>query len=320
MTSPPITRSRLPWALRPILPIGGPGRKSTAMAIARAGFRPARPATVRPGAAIPRPVIRLCALNTPCTSSSSSMPTAPRYAMQRMSTAPVLAATTRASCTRSPRALVTRTCAMWPRTFRECADMRLLTALVSVAALALGACSKAPEPASVATPPAATVTAPPVAAPAATEPAPVAAAKPAASAPVEESKLERVAPLPAAGQLPAGKCVAGVNYRPLVPAQPTDAAPGKVEVVEVFWYGCSHCYALDPFIESWRKTKPAYIEFKRVPVTWQAVHQSHAKLFYTLEALGKEEALHSAVFAEMHDNKNYMYMQGDDKETLSAQV
>ncbi len=125
-----------------------------------------------------------------------------------------------------------------------------------------------------------------------------------------------MAALPAAGQLPAGKWVAGVNYRPLVPAQPTDAAPGKVEVVEVFWYGCPHCYALDPYIESWRKTKPAYVEFKRVPVTWQAVHQSHAKLFYTLEALGKEEALHTAVFAEMHDKKNYMFMQGDEKETL----
>ncbi len=132
--------------------------------------------------------------------------------------------------------------------------------------------------------------------------------------------MEKVAALPAAGQLPAGKLVAGVNYRPLVPAQPTDAAPGKIEVVEVFWYGCPHCYALDPYIESWRKTKPAYVEFKRVPVTWQAVHQSHAKLFYTLEALGKEEALHTAVFAEMHDKKNYMFMPGDEKETLSAQV
>jgi thiol:disulfide interchange protein DsbA len=149
---------------------------------------------------------------------------------------------------------------------------------------------------------------------------PIPTAKPAASAPVEESKLERAAPLPVAGQLPSGKWVAGVNYRPLVPAQPTDAAPGKVEVVEVFWYGCPHCYALDPFIESWRKTKAPYIDFKRVPVTWQAVHQSHAKLFYTLEALGKEEALHSAVFSEMHDKKNYMFMQGDEKETLNAQV
>jgi protein dithiol oxidoreductase (disulfide-forming) len=200
--------------------------------------------------------------------------------------------------------------------------MKLLTALVSVSLLMFAACSKAPEPAPVTTapPPAAAVTPPPAAAPEPAAPEPAAAAKPAAAAPVEESKLEKVSALPAAGQLPAGKWVAGVNYRPLVPAQPTDAAPGKVEVVEVFWYGCPHCYALDPYIESWRKTKPAYVEFKRVHVTWQAVHQSHAKLFYTLEALGKEEALHSAVFAEMHDKKNYMFMPGDPKETLNAQM
>jgi len=110
------------------------------------------------------------------------------------------------------------------------------------------------------------------------------------------------------------------EYKLITPPQATNVKPGKVEVVEVFWYGCPHCYALDPYIESWRKTKPAYIEFRRVPVTWQPVHQSHAKLFYTFEALGKEDAVHNAVFAEMHDKKNYMYMQGDDKETLAAQI
>ena len=203
--------------------------------------------------------------------------------------------------------------------------MKKLRAFVSITAMVLAACSHPASPSNAPKPAPAATTAPPAAAPTPTAPVaaaptPPPAAKPAASAPVEESKLERVSALPAAGQLPAGKWVAGVNYRPLVPAQPTDAAPGKVEVVEVFWYGCPHCYALDPYIESWRKTKPTYIEFKRVPVTWQAVHQSHAKLFYTLEALGKEEAVHSAVFAEMNDRKNFMYMQGDEHETFSVQV
>ena len=189
------------------------------------------------------------------------------------------------------------------------------TMLALLAACSGPASSPAPDatPPPTATAPAAPVDSPPAAA------TPPPAAK-AAAAPAEESKLEKVATLPPAGQLPAGKWVAGVNYRPLVPAQPTDAPPGKVEVVEVFWYGCPHCYALDPYIESWRKTKPAYIEFRRVPVTWQPVHQSHAKLFYTFEALGKEEALHNAVFAEMHDKKNYMYLQGDAKETLASQL
>ena len=78
---------------------------------------------------------------------------------------------------------------------------------------------------------------------------------------------------------------------PLVPAQPTNVAPGKVEVVEVFWYGCPHCYALEPFIQSWLKNKPAYIEFVRVPVMWGPVHRAHAKLFYTLRALNARTSI-----------------------------
>lgn len=196
--------------------------------------------------------------------------------------------------------------------------------LAALALLVVSACGKPPVPPSP--PPQAPAPAAP-AAPAASAPpaaAPAAAATPApktdTGAKADESKLERVSPLAPAGQLPAGKWVAGVNYRPLVPAQPTDAPPGKVEVVEMFWYGCPHCYALDPYLESWRKTKPPYIDFKRVPITWQAVHQSHARLFYALQALGKEEAVHADVFAEMHDRKNYMFAQGNDAETLSAQV
>jgi thiol:disulfide interchange protein DsbA len=198
--------------------------------------------------------------------------------------------------------------------------------VAAAALLALYACSQAPQ----STPPAADAPAPaptaaaPAANAAATPPANAAtdakADKAAAAPPAEESKLEKVSPLSPAGQLPAGKWVAGTNYRLLVPAQPTDAAPGKVEVIEVFWYACPHCYALEPFLASWIRNKAPYIEFHRVPVTWQAVHQSHARLFYTLEALGKEEALHSSVFAEMHDRKNYMFAQGDERETLSAQV
>jgi protein dithiol oxidoreductase (disulfide-forming) len=139
------------------------------------------------------------------------------------------------------------------------------------------------------------------------------------SADSSDTALERIAALPAAGQLPAVKWVAGTNYRPLVPAQPTDAPAGRVEVIEVFWYGCPHCFALDPYLESWRKNKPSYIDFTRVPVVWSEAYRAHAKLFYTLEALGKLDQLHSKVFAEIHQNNNPLVGR-DEAETLKLQT
>ncbi len=101
---------------------------------------------------------------------------------------------------------------------------------------------------------------------------------------------------------PAIQWTEGVNYTRLVPAQPTAVAPGQIEVLEFFWYGCPHCNAIDPLIESWRKTKAPYIGFSRVPVMWSAGHRATARLFYTLKNLGKVDELHAAVFKEIHVN------------------
>jgi thiol:disulfide interchange protein DsbA len=119
----------------------------------------------------------------------------------------------------------------------------------------------------------------------------VAAATPSASA-------EPVA-APAPGQWQEG-----VNYSRIVPAQPTEAPAGQVEVLEFFWYACPHCYALDPKVEAFRKSKPPYVTFSRVPVTWSDGHRSQARMFYTLQALGKLDQLHGEVFKEIHVNGN----------------
>ena len=71
-------------------------------------------------------------------------------------------------------------------------------------------------------------------------------------------------------------------------------------MLEFFWYACPHCYAIDPLVESWRKTKPAYVSFSRVPVMWNEGHRSLARLYYTLESMGKLDQLHSEVFKEIH--------------------
>jgi protein dithiol oxidoreductase (disulfide-forming) len=135
-----------------------------------------------------------------------------------------------------------------------------------------------------------------------------------------EVALERVAALPPEGQLPATKWVAGTNFKVLSPAQPTDAPPGKVEVIEFFWYGCPHCNVLDPYLENWRKLKPAYVEFARVPIMWGEVHRVHARLFYTLQALGKLDELNPKVFDQIHKAQDPLYVAGDDKATLADQL
>jgi thiol:disulfide interchange protein DsbA len=105
------------------------------------------------------------------------------------------------------------------------------------------------------------------------------------------------APEPSASAL--AKWQAGTNYKLAQAPQPTTVAAGKVEVDEVFWYGCGHCFALDPALENWKAEKPPYVEFVRVPVIWGPVHRQHAKLYYTLQALHRPE-LHGKVFTAIH--------------------
>jgi thiol:disulfide interchange protein DsbA len=98
--------------------------------------------------------------------------------------------------------------------------------------------------------------------------------------------------------------VEGVNYKTLRPAVPTSVGPGKVEVVEVFWYACGHCYVLEPKLESWEKNgKASYVELVRLPAVWNDLLKTHARLFYTIEVLGKPE-LHNEVFREINVKGN----------------
>jgi thiol:disulfide interchange protein DsbA len=200
-------------------------------------------------------------------------------------------------------------------------NSRLLTGLLAMGLLAACTQNPAPESSASAAPPAAAAPAPaPAATPAVAEPAPVAAAVTGEDAPTKsETALERLSDLPAQDKLPAGQWKPGVNYKPLVPAQPTSVTSGKVEIVEEFWYGCGHCYSLDPFLESWKKNKPAYVEFVRVPVMWGAVHKAHAKLFYTIQSLGRENDLHSKIFDAIHRGGNSL-VANDEESTYKVQA
>jgi len=102
----------------------------------------------------------------------------------------------------------------------------------------------------------------------------------------------------------AADLVEGVQYKTLKPAVPTNVAPGKVEVVEVFWYACGHCYLLEPKLAAWeKKGKAPYVEVIRMPAVWNELLKTHARLFYTIEILGKPE-LHDEAFREINVRGN----------------
>ncbi len=91
----------------------------------------------------------------------------------------------------------------------------------------------------------------------------------------------------------------------LIPQQPV-ATGNKIEVIEFFWYGCPYCNELQPALEAWLKHKPADVEFRLIPAILHTKWAPHARIYYTLEALGELPRLHSKVYYGYHVDKLYM--------------
>jgi thiol:disulfide interchange protein DsbA len=198
-------------------------------------------------------------------------------------------------------------------------DQRQLTSparhwLAATVVALLAACGSPPGNGN--TPASAEPAAPPAAAP---TPAPEVAtpAQPAASAQATPSGVQETTTSEggpeirlASAATPAGstqwRFKEGQDFKVLTAAQGTTGAPGKIEVAEAFWYGCSHCYQFDPLLSDWAKKLPTDVAFVRIPVMWNPTNQIHARLFYTVQALGKAEEMHAAIFREIHVNRNLL--------------
>jgi protein dithiol oxidoreductase (disulfide-forming) len=94
----------------------------------------------------------------------------------------------------------------------------------------------------------------------------------------------------------------GKDYLTLGKPVNVDAPPGKVEVIEFFWYSCPHCNAFEPRLQAWSRKLPPDVVLKRVPVAFRDDFVPQQRLFYTLEAMGKLEELHAKVFQAIHAN------------------
>ncbi len=102
----------------------------------------------------------------------------------------------------------------------------------------------------------------------------------------------------------------GTHFTRLVPTQPTVGGADKIEVAEIFWYGCAHCFDFEPYINRWAENLPANVRFVRIPAMWNALVKLHGQLFFTEEVLvknGKIEdpaGFRTAVFLEYHRRGN----------------
>src|SRR6266850_281381 len=93
------------------------------------------------------------------------------------------------------------------------------------------------------------------------------------------------------------------QYTELKPPQPVDVQGKNIEVVEFFWYGCPHCYNLEPLIEAWAKKLPPDVQFKRIPAVFNERWAHDAAIFYTFESMGLLDKLHRPLFDAIHRDR-----------------
>lgn len=114
-----------------------------------------------------------------------------------------------------------------------------------------------------------------------------------------------LAPLAFSSYAQIEKYVAGSHYTVLpAPVNTNDAS--KIEVLEVFWYGCSHCFRFEPLIHNWEASIAADVDFGRFPAMWNELMKIHAQVYYAAEALNALDAVHEPVFNAINLEGNRM--------------
>jgi thiol:disulfide interchange protein DsbA len=112
--------------------------------------------------------------------------------------------------------------------------------------------------------------------------------------------------------------VAGQDYKLIEPAQPTSSG-NKVEVLEFFFYGCSHCYHLHPHLSAWGKRKPKDVELVLVPTMLNPQWEPMAYTYYALEALGQQHNLHDTLYEAWNIKNTVLVNETDITDFVSRQ-
>lgn len=108
----------------------------------------------------------------------------------------------------------------------------------------------------------------------------------------------------------------GVDYLTLSKPASTEGLPGKIDVLEFFWYSCPHCNTFEPQLEVWLDKLPKNVNFRRMPVMFRPSFEPQQRLYFVIEALGKVPELHKKVFNAIHSEKQTL----DTVEQITAWI
>jgi thiol:disulfide interchange protein DsbA len=101
------------------------------------------------------------------------------------------------------------------------------------------------------------------------------------------------------GSMAQDQFIEGQHYQ-LIKKPVRTADQSKIEVTEVFWYGCPHCNTFSPVFEQWSRQQDSTVYTEHSPAMWNKSMEVHARLFYTAKTLGKLDEMHTEIFAAMH--------------------
>jgi protein dithiol oxidoreductase (disulfide-forming) len=113
---------------------------------------------------------------------------------------------------------------------------------------------------------------------------------------------------------------AGVNYIPVMPAQPVSVNPGQIEVLEFFWYGSPQCFALEPYLASWDKSEPGNVVLRRVPAALNPQWDMAARAYYTAQQLKLGDKADAAIYAAIHISHSSLETAADYQNLFTNQL
>jgi len=99
----------------------------------------------------------------------------------------------------------------------------------------------------------------------------------------------------------------GVHYVELFQPLSVDSPANKIEVADIFWYGCPHCFTLETPLQTWKKTVPEDVQVVSIPAVMNPKWGLHAKVFYAAEAMGVQDKIHVQLFQAIHDQGRRLF-------------